>query len=189
VAERKRSRKERPAPKASDRPSRAQERVRLELDLPHEMLLRSPLPVLRQITAFLREQEVEEQGSLLVRSAELLHELGGLGYGRVDHWEVDPGGWLPLPEAAHAGRFEPVEHLLRALRSPAWGYLAQARGFSVRLSADDGRRADARLLRLHRERDHSIVVDLWGPPSGAEIRRTIERLRSRFAPLRVRLRG
>jgi len=181
-------RRRKPAEPSGARPARTLEgRVRIELDLPHERLLPSPVPVLRKIISLLSEQEVEEEGSLLARAAELLHGLGELGYRRVDHWEVDPGGWLPLPEAAHAGRFEPVEHLRRALRSPAWGYLAQARGFSVRLSSDDGLRADARVLRVHREREHSVVLDLWGRPSGAEIRRTVEALRSRFVPLRVRI--
>jgi hypothetical protein len=186
VARRKRSR--RPvAPSAEPAPAAPDGRVRLELDLPHELLVPSPVPGLRRLVSWLREQEVEEEGSLLARAAELLHELAELGFRRVDHWEVEPGGWLPLPEAAHAGRFEPIEHLRRALRSPAWGYLAQARGFSVRLTADDGRRADARVLRLHREREHSLVIDLWGRPSAAAVRRTVERLRSRFLPLRVRV--
>ncbi len=162
-------------------------RVRVELDLPHELLRPSSVPVVRQIETWLREQEVEEEGSLLVRVGELLHELGGQGYARVDHWEVDPGGWLPLPEASHAGRFEPVAHLVRALKSPAWSPLSSARSFAVRLTSEDGRRADARVLHRHREREHSVTVDLWGPPPEAELRRTVAALRQRLAPLRVRL--
>jgi len=162
-------------------------RVRVELDLPHEILRPSPVPVLRQIEALLREQEIEEHGSLLVRAGELLEALGSLGYHRVDHWEVDPEGWLPLPEASHAGLTEPVGHLLRALQSPSWRFLAESRAFSVRLSSDDGRRADAVVLHLHREREHSITVDLWGPPSKTELREAVARLRSRFSPLKVRL--
>ncbi len=162
--------------------------VRLELDLPHETLRPSSLPVLRQLTAFLREQEVEEQGSLLLHAAELLDELGRLGYRRVDHWEIDPGGWLPLPEAGHAGPVEPVAHLVRALRNPAWGAFARARSFAVRLSSEDGRRIDAELLHLHRERQHSITLELWDAPGPAEVRRLARALRDRLAPLRVRLR-
>jgi len=162
-------------------------RVRVELDLPHELLVPSPVPVLRQIESFLREQEVEEQGSLLLRAGELLDVLSSLGFRRVDHWEVDPGGWLPLPEATHAGRTEPVDHLIRALKSPAWKYLADARAFSVRVSSHEGRRADAVVLHRHREREHSITLDLWGPPSKGELRETVLRLRRRFSPLKVRL--
>ena len=161
--------------------------VRLEMDLPHELLRPSGVPVIRQIEAWLKEQEVEEQGSLLVRAGELLDELGALGYAHVDHWEVEPGGWLPLPEAAHAGKFEPVGHLVRALKSPAWIAVGQARGFGFRLSASNGRRVDARVLRLHREREHSITLDLWGPPSSAEVRRVVSAVRRRFSPLKVRL--
>ncbi len=170
------------------RPGERAGRVRIELDLPHEVLRPSPLPVLRQIEAFLREQEVEESGSVLARSAELLETLGGAGYRRVDHWESDPGGWLPLPEASHRGTVEPVAHLVRALKSPSWRVLAGARAFSVRLSRDDGRRADAVVLRWHREREHSITVDLWGAPTPRERHAIAERLRDRFSPLRLRIR-
>jgi len=159
----------------------------VELDLPHERLEPSPVPVLRQIEAFLREQEVEEEGSVLVRVGELLDELASLGYRRVDHWEVDPGGWLPLPEPTHPGRTEPVGHLLRALESPDWRWLSQARAFSLRLSSEDGDRADAVVLQRHRERQHSITVDLWGPPTATELRRIVRQLRKRFSALKVRL--
>ena len=162
--------------------------MRIELDLPHELLRPSFVPVIRQIEAFLREQEVEEQENLLVRVGELLDELGDLGYSRVDHWEVEPGGWLALPEATHAGRYEPVGHLLRALKSPAWWPVAQARGFGVRLTSPDGDRLDARVLHWHREREHSITLDLWGPPSEAQLHRVVEALRKRLSPLKVRIR-
>jgi len=162
-------------------------RVRVELDLPHELLVPSPVPVLRQIESFLREQEVEEHGSLVLRTGELLDVLSSLGFRRVDHWEVDPGGWLPLPEATHAGRTEPVGHLIHALQSPAWRYLADARAFAVRASSAEGRRVDAVVLHRHREREHSITLDLWGPPSKAELREIVLRLRRRFSPLKVRL--
>jgi hypothetical protein len=168
-------------------PEEDEDRVRVELDLPHERLVPSAVPVLRQIESFLREQEVEEEGSLLRRSAALLDELGDLGYSTVDHWEVDPGGWLPLPEAIHRGRIEPVGHLVRALGSPAWAYLAEARAFRVRLSSDHGRRLDADIRHVHRERQHSITLDLWGPPEPRDLHRLVGRLRRRFAPLRVRL--
>jgi hypothetical protein len=161
--------------------------VRVELDLPHELLRPSSVPVVRQIEAWLHEQEIVEQESLLVRVGELLDELGSQGYSRVDHWEIEPGGWLPLPEASHAGRYEPVAHLLRALKSPAWAPLASARSFAVRLSSGDGRRADARVRHRHREREHSVSVVLWGPPPEPELRRTVAALRSRLAPLRVRV--
>jgi len=162
--------------------------VRVALDLPHERLNPSVVPVIRQIEAWLHEQEVEELGNFLVRAAELLDELGGLGYSRVDHWEVDPGGWLPLPEATHAGRYEPVQHLIRALQSPAWLTLSEARSFAVRLTSTDGARADARVFHVHRERGHSITVDLWGTPSAKEVRQLVDRLRNRFTPLRVTVR-
>lgn len=144
--------------------------------------------MIRELEAWLHAQEVEETGPFLLKVAELLDELGGLGYRRVDHWEVEPGGWLPLPEASHAGRYEPVEHLIQALRSPAWLSLSEARGFAVRLTSTDGERADARVLHRHREREHSVTVDLWGAPTAAAVHRLVERLRSRFSPLRLQVR-
>lgn len=162
--------------------------VRLELDLPHELLLPSPIPLLGTLTRFLREQEVEEEGSLLVRVGELLHELGEDGFSRVDHWQVEPGGWLPLPEATHESHVEPLGHLARALRDPAWTSLGSARGFAFRLSGPHDRRVDAEVLHRHRERQHSITLVLWGPPTTPDLRRLVRRLRSRFAPLKIRLR-
>ncbi len=171
------------------RPERLAEEgfVRVELDLPHELLRPSGLPLVRQLQALLRERAIEEDGSVLVRTAELLDVLAESGYDRVDHWEVVPGGWLPLPEAGHRGRVEPVGHLVRALKSRAWAPFARADGVRVRLSSDRDARADAHVLRLHRERQHSITVDLWGPPPEAQVHRLVERLRRRFAPLKTRL--
>jgi hypothetical protein len=169
------------------RPAPDEGRVRVELDLPHERLRPTSVPLLRQITAFLKEQEVEEEGSLLARSAELLDELSRAGFLRVDHWEVEPGGWLPLPEPSHRGRVEPVAHLVRALRNPAWRVFAAATSFSVRLSSADGRRVDAVVLHRHRERQHSITIDLWGAPSRRELHELAEGLRQRFSPLRLRV--
>lgn len=174
--------------KAAEAPAPAPvARVRLELDLPHERLEPSPIPILRQIEALLREQEVEEEGSILQRVAGLLHELGELGYDRVDHWEIDPGGWLPLPEPSHRGRTEPLPHLLRALQSRAWAALSGATAFSLRLADDHDHRADAVVLRRHRERQHSIRIDFWDPPPATRLHALVERLRQRFSPLRVHL--
>ena len=183
------SARRRSTPAPAPEPQEDEDRVRVELDLPHERLQPSPVPLLRQIESFLREQEVEEEGSLVRRAAALLDELGELGFSTVDHWEVDPGGWLPLPERTHRGRVEPVGHLVRALGSPAWAYLAEARAFRVRLSSDDGRRLDADVRHVHRERQHSITLDLWGPPGSKELHRLVDRLRRRFSPLQVRLSG
>lgn len=163
--------------------------VRLEVDLRHERLSHPDGGILGKIEALLREQNIEEQESLIGSTAELLHALSSVGYSRVDHWEVDPGGWLPLPEETHPGIIEPVGHLLRALSSDSWRPLATARRFSVRLSAGDGRRADVVVRRVHRERDHSVSLELWGHSGKPELRRLVRALEERLSVLRVQVHG
>jgi hypothetical protein len=165
--------------------SRRFESVRLEFDLRHESIGGTRIPVVRQIEALLREREVEEHESLVVIAAGLLHALSTLGYRRVDHWEVEPGGWLPLPEDTHPGLVEPVGHLIRALASERWGALSRARRFSVRLSTPDGARADAILRRVHREQDHTLTLELWGKVTEQEVRRTVGAVRERLSVVRA----
>jgi hypothetical protein len=163
--------------------------ARLEFDLRHEQLRSGRLPVIGQIEALLREREVEERVSVVPLAAALLHAMAGLGYRHVDHWEIHPGGWLPLPERTHPGLVEPVGHLVRALASESWRPLVRARRLAVRLSAADGRRADVVLRRVHREREHSLTVELVGAVTAPQVRRTVAAVRSRLPVLRVRLAG
>jgi hypothetical protein len=160
--------------------------LRFEVDLKHE-LPAPALPIVREIESFLRERRVEVRESLLELAAALLKSLHEHGFSRVDHWEVDPGGWLPLPEETHPGLTEPVAHLLRALKSEHWQEIALASGFLVRLSGGGNRRADAVLRRIHRERDHLLTLELWGRFSQAEAQRLIGTLRERMPVLRVQL--
>jgi len=161
--------------------------VHLEVDLQPEVVREPGLPVFRQMEALLREREVVEVEDVLRLTAELLHAFSALGYNRVDHWEADPGGWLPLPELAHARRTEPVGHLLRALASDAWRRIATARGFSLRLSGPSMVRVDATIRRVHRERHHSITIDLWGKVTRTDVKDLFDALRSRLPVLRARV--
>ncbi|HTP54008.1 MAG TPA: hypothetical protein VML94_03460 [Thermoplasmata archaeon] len=161
--------------------------VRVEIDLGHEVIAPHRFPFVTEIRSLLRDRRFEEEASLLDLSAALLHSLQGCGYTRVDHWEVDPGGWLPLPEAIHPGLVEPVGHLLKALESDRWQDLATARAFLVRLSADGDRRADAVLRRLHREREHSLTLELWGPMQTYDVHRVVNSLREQLTVLRAQV--
>jgi len=143
--------------------------VRLEIDLRHERLSEPNVPLLRQFERLLRERSVVEPGDLLRLSAGALHAFSVRGFSRVDHWEIQPGGWLPLPEPTHATIAEPVSHLLRALQSAAWKRLSLAREFSVRLSGHPKIRSDLVVRRVHRERGHSISVVLRGTISPQEL--------------------
>ena len=157
--------------------------VRFEVDLRHERWDEPDVPVLRQFERLLRERSVVEPGDLLRLSAASLHAFSVRGFTRVDHWEIQPGGWLPLPEPTHATLAEPVGHLVRALESAQWRRLALAREFSVRLSGHAKIRADLVVRRVHRERGHSITVDLRGTIAARELEGLARALRERLPVL------
>lgn len=158
--------------------------LRLELDLRHEHLEEPAIPLLRQFERLLSERSVVEQGDLLRLSAGALHAFSLRGFTRVDHWEIQPGGWLPLPEPTHASIAEPVSHLVRALQSAEWRRLAEAREFAVRLSGNPKFRADLVVRRIHRERGHSVTVDLRGSVPEREFEALVRALRDRLPVLR-----
>jgi len=150
----------------------------------HEILREPGLPVFRQLEALIREREVVEIGDLLRLSAEALHALASQGFSRVDHWETQPGGWLPLPEPSHPQLIEPVGHMLRALQHDRWKRLGEARSFAVRLSGAGPNRADLVVRRVHRERLHSISLDLHGKWTTTSVRDLVGALRRRLPVLR-----
>jgi hypothetical protein len=158
--------------------------VRLELDLRHERLEEPAVPVLQQFERLLHERSVVGPADLLRLSAAAVHAFSSKGFTRVDHWEVQPGGWLPLPEPTHRSLAEPVGHLVRALGSPEWGRLADAREFSVRLSGHPKIRADLCVRRVHRERGHSVTVDLRGWIVSRDLDGIVRALRERLPVLR-----
>jgi hypothetical protein len=166
------------------RRSRPFAHVRLEVDLRQEHLARASIPLLTEFEQLLRERTVEEHGDLLRLSAEALHAFAQRGFTRVDHWELQPGGWLPLPEPTHASLAEPLGHLLRALQSDAWRPSAMARTFAVRLSGPARLRADLEVRRVHRERGHSISVDLRGTVTPHDVEGVVRALRQRLPVLR-----
>lgn len=160
--------------------------MHLEVDLVHEAFRRRGVPFLHRLEAVFREQEVVEVEGLLRPAAMVLHVLGSQGYSRVDHWEVRPGGWLPLPEPAHERLTEPVGHLLHALESDAWKRVVDARSFAARLSGTGETRADVTVRRVHREHAHAITVELFGPVSEGELHRIEHALREELSIARLR---
>jgi hypothetical protein len=158
--------------------------VHLEIDLEPDVVRDASLPVFRQMEALIRERQVVEIGDLLRLVGETLHALASAGFSRVDHWEVEPGGWLPLPEPTHPGIVEPVGHMLRALRDDRWHQLAGARSFGVRLSGRAKFRGDLLVRRVHRERHHSITLDLRGVVRASDVKEIVGALRSRLPVLR-----
>ncbi len=199
MADRTRAPRRRPAPRRVSKhraPARRRPRpesegsrwnyVRLEVDLVHEAFRRRGVPFLHRLEAVFREQEVVEVEGLLRPAAMVLHALASRGFSRVDHWEVRPGGWLPLPEPAHERLTEPVGHLLHALRSDAWKRVADARSFAVRLSGAGEARADVTVRRVHRERAHAITLELFGPVSERELHQVERALREELSIARLR---
>jgi hypothetical protein len=171
-------------PSAGRRRTRPYRHVHLEVDLEPDIVREPGFPILRQMEALIREREVVEIGDLLRLSASALHALASAGFSRVDHWEVQPGGWLPLPEPSHRGLIEPVGHMLRALRNDRWQHLANARSFAVRLSGSVAFRADVVIRRVHRERTHSVSLDLWGKVKATDVRAIASAFRERLPVLR-----
>ena len=125
---------------------------------------------------------------LLRLVARMLQALAPRGFTRVDHWEVHPGGWLPLPEPAHERLTEPVGHLLNALRSDAWKRISLARAFSVRLSGSGEVRADLTVRRVHRERTHAVTLEFFGPLTERELAAIERSLRAEVSIVRLRRR-
>jgi hypothetical protein len=161
--------------------------VVLEVDLRHERFDAPAIPVLQQFERLFRERSVVEQADLLRLAAGALHAFSACGYNRVDHWEMTPGGWLPLPEPTHRTLAEPVSHLLRALSSEAWQPHADAREFAVRLSGAPRSRADLVVRRIHRERGHSISIELHGLVTERDLNGLVRALRERVPVLRSRV--
>jgi hypothetical protein len=161
--------------------------VVLEIDLRHERFDAPTIPLLQQFERLFHERSVVEQADLLRLVAGTLHAFSARGYNRVDHWEMTPGGWLPLPEPTHRTLAEPVGHLLRALASDAWQPHANAREFAVRLSGTPKSRADLIVRRIHRERGHSISIELRGIVTERELTALIRALRERVPLLRSRV--
>lgn len=142
--------------------------------------------MLRSLEAIFREREVVEVEGLLRLTASLLRALQHRGFSRVDHWEVEPGGWLPLPEPVHERLAEPVGHLLNALRSDAWSRVARARAFSARLSTSGALRADFTVRQVHRERGHAITLELFGKVTAEELAGIERSLRAELSIVRLR---
>ena len=136
--------------------------VHLEIDLTPTSLAVGASAVVRRIEKMLRERNVEESVDLLKLTGTVLHAFSAVGFVRVYHWEMSPGGWLPRPNGTRAASETPLAQPLRALESPPWKTAARARSVALRLGARGNLHADIVIRRVHRERHHSISLDLNG---------------------------
>jgi hypothetical protein len=142
---------------------RSYRHVHLEIDLAPAPPNPAGVPPLERLAEFLQERKIVEQGSLILLAGGALHALSARGFRRVDHWELSPGGWLPPPPVGtDPEKEEPVGHLLSTLEGDDAKSVADARSFMARLSDFSGGRVDVVVRRLHRQRRHSLSLDLWG---------------------------
>ncbi len=153
--------------------------VALEVDLKPSNAELAKHSALRRLERILKERNIEEGDDLLRLVGRTLHAFSAAGYGRVNHWELVPGGWLPLPGDPTGTGVEPLGLLLKALDSEQWKPFSTAREFSVRLSGE-GNRADLTVRRTHRERRHSMTVDLYGSVTSADVHALVGKLRERL---------
>ncbi len=157
-----------PAASGPRGPRRARARpyrfARLEVELSGGLPTAGPpVPGLEALESLLKERKVAEPDGLASLAARALHALRARGVRRVDHWEIAPGGWLPLPDAAGAGGADAAsdDDLLTALEQARRRASAPARSFSARLSGD-GQRVDLVVRRVHRERTPAVTLELRG---------------------------
>ncbi len=164
---------------------RSYNHVHLELDLAPEPPDPAGVPPLEQLAGFLREKKIVERGTLILMAAATLHALAARRFRRVDHWEVSPGGWLPPPPPGKdPDASEPVGDLLATLESGAWASVGSARSFSARLSDLSGARVDVTVRRVHRERRHAVMLDLWGYWTKATVQDLVGSLSKRLPVVR-----
>jgi hypothetical protein len=135
--------------------------VQFEFDLAPKPTNTAGVPLLERLAQSIKERRIVEKGSLVQMAAATLHALSSLGFRRVDHWEIEPGGWLPLPtQRKDPAAEEPVGDLLEILENGTWPSIASARSFSARMSDFSGGRADVIVRRVHRFR-HALTLKVW----------------------------
>ncbi|MGI0140781.1 MAG: hypothetical protein ACREBT_06545 [Thermoplasmata archaeon] len=149
--------------------SRPYSHIHLEIDLRPESIAKVG-GAIRRIEKALGELEVVESEDLLRLTGVVLHAFASVGFVRIFHWEAEPGGWLPLPHGRDGASEEPLGHFLRALDSEEWKATAKARSFALRLGATGNMHADVVVRRIHRERRHTISIDLRGSVPGSQVK-------------------
>jgi hypothetical protein len=154
--------------------------VHLEIDLEPDGAPPSASPIVRKLEALVREREVVESADLLGLAARLLHALSAAGFTRVAAWSFEPDVTLPSPATVRDRTREPVGHLLDALRDSKEPRLATARSFSVTLTEPGPNRVEALLRRVHRERRHSLSLDLRGTIPEAGLKEIVTAVRERL---------
>jgi len=145
------------------RRNRPYSHAHIEVDLVGPTKLPEGSSLLRRLETLLSAGSEVEAANLLRLTAATLHALASRGFRWIDHWEIQPGGWLPLPSGkGRPTKEEPVGEFLTSVENGARPTAATARSFSVRLSDRGGNRVDMVVRRIHRRHRHALTLDLWG---------------------------
>ncbi len=149
-------------PRANRRAKRRPyDHAHLDIDVSTDAGLRGDAPHLQQVERALSRAQVARTPDLVLLTIGTLHALSARRFRQIDHWEVSPGGWLPLPaEKSRRGSNEPVGDLLAVLEGDGASPLLKARSFAARLSDQQGHRVDVVVRRTQRR--HAISLDLNG---------------------------
>ncbi|MEM0129433.1 MAG: hypothetical protein QXG65_04660 [Thermoplasmata archaeon] len=138
--------------------------VRIEIDLaPPEASTEAGL--LARLARSVGSRGPRASRALLTTGGLLLHAFASDGFVRVLHWEVAPGGWLPVAGSAppDGGEAEPLGRFERALADAGGAAAAaRARRLAFRLGATDGRHADVVVRPRSTAFHHAATIDLVG---------------------------
>ncbi len=162
------------------RPARPYAHVHLEIDLRSAVVQDSGRTGVRRVEALLRERPVVETSDLRPTVARLLHGLASSGFSRVDRWTVEPGGEQAVPGAIDDPSQAPIGAVRRAVEGAAGESVRSARRLRLELEGSGGNRAEVVVRRLHRERRHTLSLDLRGQWAHAAVKDVVSALRERL---------
>ena len=162
------------------RPARPYTHVRLEIDLRSGVVQPSDRSGIRRVEALLRERPVVEATDLRPTVAQLLHGLARSGFSRVDRWTLEPGGDQAVPGATDDPSQAPIGAVRKALDGAAGQPVRAARRLRLELEGSGGNRAEVVVRRLHRERRHTLSLDLRGRWAQSAVKDVVAALRERL---------
>jgi len=149
------------------RKSRPFSHLRYEIDLATDAGNSVKHPWFSELKVVLERKNIDQGDEIVHRAAGVLHGMSARRFKWIDHWEVHPGGWLPLPGRKNRDEGEePVGTLLAALDRDDCPPVSKAHELSVRLSDHQGDRADVIVRRSPHIGHHAITLDLFGKWTG-----------------------
>lgn len=140
-----------------------------------------------EIEEWLGARKLRSSGELLRSVAGTLHAMASIGLKWVDHWEVTPGGWLPLPRSSRGPQVSSRD-LLDAFEGDQEESLRRARALKLRLSGPTGFRVDAEIHRARLRSGTFIRLGFAGHIPSDQLSHILDALRSRLPVSRTTVR-